>query len=93
MLIGTLVITFHAPWVHSLKQKRSIVKSICSKLSNKFNVSIAEIEEQDLHQMIVLGISYVTNERSQADRIAENVLQFIQSSTDGDIVEIERELY
>lgn len=93
MVVGILKIKIHIPWSHSLKEKRSVVKSICRRVKNKFNVSVAEVEEQDLHQIIVLGISYITNEGAQADRIAESVLNFIQSNIDGDIIEIDRELY
>ncbi|MGI6731123.1 MAG: DUF503 domain-containing protein [Anaerovoracaceae bacterium] len=93
MIIGILKIRIHIPWSHSLKEKRSVVKSICGRVKNKFNVSIAEVEEHDLHQIIVLGISYVTNDGAQAHRIGENVLNFIQSNTEGDIIDIERELY
>jgi len=46
MIVKTIIIKLYAPWVHSLKEKRGIVKSICSKVSNKFNVSIAEVDEQ-----------------------------------------------
>lgn len=92
MLIGTLVITFHAPWVHSLKQKRSIVKSICSKLSNKFNVSIAEIDAQDVHQTIVIGIACIANELKQVDSMLDKIINFIETSTEAEIVAVDREI-
>ena len=41
MIIGTSKVRIHAPWVRSLKEKRMVVKSICAKVQNKFNVSIA----------------------------------------------------
>lgn len=49
MKIATITFRLHAPWVHSLKEKRMIVKSIVSKLQNKFHISAAEIDEQDTH--------------------------------------------
>jgi uncharacterized protein YlxP (DUF503 family) len=91
MVIGVLKIKIHIPWAHSLKEKRMVVKSICAKVRNKFNVSIAEIEEQDIHQIIVLGISYVTTDNAQADSIADHVINFIESNTEGSIIQIERE--
>lgn len=42
--------------VHSLKEKRMIVKSLCEKLRNKFHVSVIESDEQDIHQTVILSI-------------------------------------
>ena len=42
----------YAPWVHSLKEKRSIVKSLIAKLRNRYHVSAAEIDEQDTHLFV-----------------------------------------
>lgn len=92
MIVGKLKIRIHIPWAHSLKEKRMVVKSICAKIHNKFNVSIAEVEEQDIHQIIVLGVSYVTTDNAQADSIANHVINFIESSTEGEIFNIEREI-
>lgn len=49
MEIATITFRLHAPWVHSLKEKRMIVKSIITKVQNQFHVSVAEIDEQDIH--------------------------------------------
>ena len=54
MMILSLKIKLHAPWVHSLKEKRMVVKSLLSKMRNKFNVAVAEVGEQDIHQTIVM---------------------------------------
>ena len=57
MIVGVVKIKLYAPWVHSLKEKRMIVKSLCAKLKNKFNVSVIEAEEQDIHQTIVVAVA------------------------------------
>lgn len=92
MVIGAVKLYMHANWVHSLKEKRMIVKSICSKVRNKYNVSIAEVEEQDKHQIIVLGFAAVTGDIAQADSIIDHVLNFIESNTEGEIYQVEREI-
>ena len=46
MNIATITFRLHAPWVHSLKEKRMIVKSIIAKLQNKFHVPAAEILDE-----------------------------------------------
>jgi len=92
MFIGTVKIKIHTPWVHSLKEKRMVVKSICAKVHNQFNVSIAEVEEQNIHQIAVLGFAAVAGDKAQADSIMDHVLNFIEGNTEGEVVNIEREV-
>ena len=92
MIVGAVKITIYAPWVHSLKEKRMVVKSLSAKTKNKFNVSVAEVEDQDLHQRIVLGIVCVVSEVGVANSMVDNVLNFIERNTEGEIIDIEREL-
>lgn len=93
MVTGIVKVKIHVPWVHSLKEKRMIVKSICSRVRNKFNVSVAEVEDQDMHQSIVLGFACVTTDNAHADRIIDTVLEFMENNMEGEIINIERELY
>jgi uncharacterized protein YlxP (DUF503 family) len=92
MIIGAAQIKLYASRVHSLKEKRSIVKSLCDKAHNKFNVSIAEISEQDVHQTIVLGIVCVTGTVAFASNVIDNVIKFVESNTDAEIIDVSREL-
>ncbi len=46
MFVATIIFKLRAPWVHSLKEKRMIVKSLVAKLQNKFHVSEAEIMDE-----------------------------------------------
>lgn len=92
MVIGVVKVYIHTTWVHSLKEKRMIVKSISSKVRNKYNVSIAEVDEQDKHQIIVLGFAGVAGDIAQADSIIDHVLNFIESNTEGEVYQIDREI-
>lgn len=92
MLIGTAQITIYAPWVHSLKEKRMVVRSICAKVRNTYNVSIAEVDAQDLHQRIILGFACVAGNAALADSMIENILNFIQNNSEGEIIDIQKEL-
>lgn len=92
MVIGVVKVKIHTPWVHSLKEKRMVVKSICAKVRNKFNVSIVEAEEQDIHQIIVIGFACIAGDSAHAHSIIDNVLNFIENNTEGNIINIEREL-
>jgi len=92
MIIGACRIDLRAEWADSLKDKRSVVKSVINKTRNKFNVSIAEIENQDLHKDITLGFACVTNEARHAQSIVSNVLAFIEANTDAVVVGVETEI-
>ncbi|KEI96217.1 DUF503 domain-containing protein [Clostridium botulinum] len=92
MIIGTAKIHLYANWVHSLKEKRMIAKSVISKTKNKFNVSIAEVEMQDVHQSIVIGIACVSNSTKQADSIIQNVVNCIEGNTEAIVQNIETEI-
>ncbi|KAJ53840.1 hypothetical protein BD780_002810 [Clostridium tetanomorphum] len=82
MIIGTGKIYLRASWAHSLKEKRMIVQSLTTKVRNKFNVSIVEIENQDIHQSIVLGIACVSNSTRHANSVIQNVIDYIENNTD-----------
>lgn len=92
MVIGSTKIKIHTPWVHSLKEKRMVVKSLSAKVRNKYNVSVAEVDEQDIHQITVLGLACVAQDNSHADSILDHVINFIESKTEGEILEVDREL-
>ena len=92
MVIGTVFITMHAPWVHSLKEKRMVVKSIIAKVHNQFNVSVIEAEAQDTHQIIVLGIACAAGNTALADSTIDHVIAFIEKNTEAEITQIQREI-
>jgi uncharacterized protein YlxP (DUF503 family) len=92
MIIAAAKIKLHMSWVHSLKEKRMVVKSICAKISNRFHVSVAEIEEQDIHQIAVIGIAAIAGDHAQADSILDHIIQFTEENTEAVITDIEREI-
>jgi uncharacterized protein YlxP (DUF503 family) len=92
LIIGTGMIYLHANWVHSLKEKRMIVKSIIAKVRNKFNVSVAEVEDLDLHQSIVIGVACVSNSSAVSNSIIQNVMNYIESNTEAEVLDIQTEI-
>lgn len=90
--VAVLEVKLRASWVHSLKEKRMIVKSLLAKIRNKFQVSAAEIEEQDVHQIIVIGIAAIVPHNAQADSIMDEIINFIEYNTDAELVYEEREI-
>ena len=92
MNIATMTFRLHAPWVHSLKEKRMIVKSLIAKLQNKFHVSAAEIDEQDTHQIIVIGVAAVVPHNAMADTLMDEISQFVEDNTEAEILDETREI-
>lgn len=92
MIVEAATIKIYAPWVHSLKEKRMVVKSLIAKVRNKFNVSIAEMNAQDIHQTIVLGMACVASTSALADSMIESILMFIENNTDAEVVFVQREV-
>lgn len=90
--IVIMKVTLRANWVHSLKEKRMVVRSITAKLKNKFNASVVEIENQDIHKSIVIGICLIALESKIADAIIENIIDFIEDNTEAEIVDIQSQI-
>ena len=86
MQIAAMTFRLHAPWVHSLKEKRMIVQSLITRLQSRLHVSAAEIEEQDTHQIIVIGVAAVVPHQAMADRIMENISRFVEENCDAEIL-------
>ena len=91
MKILLMRVTLRASWVHSLKEKRMVIKSLIQRLRNKFNISVGEVDEQDVHQTLVIGIAGVCGTSAQVDSTIESIISFIEENTDAEIVRIENE--
>ncbi len=92
MIIAAMTFRLHAPWVHSLKEKRMVVKSLIAQLQNKFHVSAAEIDKQDTHQIIVIGVAVIVPNNSLADSLMDEISQFVETATDAQVLEETREI-
>ena len=77
MVVGVLTLVLYLPDNHSLKGKRSVVRTIKARVSNKFNVSIAECDDLDNWKRISLGVAQVGNTRDHVDRSLREVSSFI----------------
>ncbi|VYU47884.1 DUF503 family protein [Clostridium tertium] len=92
MRVLVMSVNLRATWVHSLKEKRMVVRSISQRLKNKFNISVNEVGSQDLHQSINIGISSICATSAQVDSTAENIINFIEANTDAELTNIEKEV-
>ena len=77
MVVGVLRLELLLPENHSLKGKRSVLRTIKARVQNTFNVSIAECEEHDHWQRSILGVSQVGADQPHVDAWLRQVVQFI----------------
>ena len=92
MNIAAMTFRLHAPYVHSLKEKRMIVRSLTGRLRNKFHISVAETGQQDAHQMIVIGIAAVVPHNAMADSLMEEISLFVEENCEAEILCETREI-
>ena len=93
MIIGACTITLHLHGIHSLKEKRSVVKSILARLLNEFNVSTAEVDAQDAHGRAVIGVACVSGSSDNARGQLEAVVRWIEAQRpDAPVIDYEIEL-
>lgn len=91
MIVNIITVKLYAPWIHSLKEKRMIVKSLCEKLRSRFHVCAIESDAQDVHKTIVISVVFPSLKNTTADSTYEAVHDFLERSTDAQIVEIYHE--
>lgn len=79
MIIGVCTLELHIPEAASLKDKRSILKSLLSRLHQQFNVSAAEVDQNDLWQSAVIGMAVVSNSTRHAQEMINCMLDWIET--------------
>jgi len=92
MFVGVLRLTLHLPSPGSLKSKRHLIRSALDRVKAKFNVSIAEVAENDLWQRSVLGATAVGNDHAFVNETLDKVAGFVASMHGGQIMVTGREL-
>jgi uncharacterized protein YlxP (DUF503 family) len=81
------------PANHSLKEKRSVIKSALAQIQHRFGVSAAEIERQDQWQVGVIGFTCVSSDASHADSVVGSVVQYLEHARpDAEMVDVQTEL-
>lgn len=78
MPVGILTLELHLPGCNSLKEKRSQIKPLLSRLHREFNISIAEVNQQDLWRSAVLACAWVSNDSGYTQKALQEVLHFIK---------------
>lgn len=79
MVVGTMRVSAFIGDSHSLKDKRHVLRSVKDRVHDRFNVSIAEVEDNDLWQKTGLGVAVVTNDSKHALEVLHEVEKFLKT--------------
>ena len=82
MVVGLLQVELTIPSADSLKAKRMVLRSLKDRIRKNFNVSIAEVDDNDQWQSAVLAVALVSNDKRFANQVLSKVVDFIESSRD-----------
>ncbi|MCH7737334.1 MAG: DUF503 domain-containing protein [Chloroflexi bacterium] len=80
MHLGVCRIMLHLPDSASLKDKRQVARSLSTRIRNKFNVAVAEVEDQDLWQRLTLAVCCVSTDPAHANEMISKVVAFVEES-------------
>jgi uncharacterized protein len=92
MTVGIARVTFRLHGNQSLKEKRKVVKSLVEKSRHRFNVSVAEVADQDMHQRATIGVAVVGSDARVLNSVLDHILSFMESMGIADLVDREIEL-
>ena len=77
MSVGVCRLKIHIPGSRSLKDKRSVVKSLIARLRQQFNLSVAEVDDQELWQIATISLACVSNHNDRVDEVLSAAISLI----------------
>ena len=93
MVIASQTWELSLPGCSSLKEKRTVVRSLKDRLSHKFNVSVAETAHQDVHARAQITVALVGTDRRFVESVLDKVDHFVQENARAVILGVHRDLY
>jgi len=93
MFIGVCTIEMHIPESGSLKTKRHSLKSLKDRIRAKFNVSVAEVADNDLWQKASLAVAAVSNDKSHLNQTMDHVLNMVRSVPEVSLLDYHIEIF
>jgi uncharacterized protein len=93
MFIGVCTIEMHIPESGSLKTKRHSLKSLKDRIRAKFNVSVAEVDDNDLWQKASLAVAVVSNDKPHLNQTLDHVLDLVRSVPDVNLLDYHIEIF
>lgn len=91
MFLAYSVFDLQIPGCRGLKEKRMVLRSLKSRIRNRFEVSVAETDHQDRHQRAQIAVALVGPDQQPLDAVLQEILQFVESDFDGPILDYRNE--
>lgn len=83
-------LSFHIPHAASLKDKRQVCRSLVDRTRRRFNASIAEVDTQDVHQTLTIGVAVVSGDAAHARQSLHEIIRFMEEHADAELTEVEQ---
>ena len=90
MIIESAKLTFYIAHATSLKDKRQVCRSLIDKARQRFNVSVAEVDTQDIHQTLTIGVAVVSGDTAHAQRSLDEIIRFMEKHADAELTKVEK---
>ena len=88
--VGT--VELHLPDVGSLKGKRHVLKGLKEKVRRRFEISVAEVDHQDVWQRATLGLACVSGDSRHANEVISKAIDFIEDNVEGYVTDVHVEI-
>ena len=82
-------LTFYIPQSMSLKDKRQVRRNLIEKTRNKFNATVAEIDTQDVHQTLTIGVAVVSGDGTHRQNVMDEIIRFMEEHADAELTAVE----
>jgi uncharacterized protein len=87
MPVGVLTLEIQIPYAHSLKERRAVLRKIKDRLRARFNVAVAELNNQDVWQRATLGVVSISDSRPLLESVFDQVLAEAESTLGDDVAD------
>lgn len=91
MVLGLLQVEVHLPKAQSLKDKRSVLKSLRDQLRGRFNVAVAELDANEMWQRATVGVSTLGDDRAYVEGLLREVTAWLRASRFVELIRVEEE--
>ena len=92
MFVGIVRIELHLPASASLKDKRSVVRSLKERIRQRVSASVAEVDHQDLWQRAALGVAIVSGERRQVGELLQSVRRLVEGAHGAELLDWQEQI-
>jgi hypothetical protein len=93
IIVGSLRVELYLSDCQSLKDRRSVLRSLMDRLRNKFHVAVAELSQQPKWQYAEIGIACVSNSEGHVREMLQNILRFIEGNIYGEVIAHDLDVY